>query len=221
MIMSEIDLDNIITLNDAFPNGFIGEGLFSEMTTPPWATIYDADQLDIMFFSEYGKKPIAPLVAHFNTDTGLTEVSRQTLATLILARFKESWERKVSLMNSSYDPIENYNLTENEAIDKTVRLDTTTTIDRDGTVATNNKVNGFNSVESVPSDESSGTNTLDGSDILDSDEITDDDRVLTRTGNIGVTTTQQMIQQELELWKWNFATDLFIDASSMLALDVY
>lgn len=31
-----------------------------------------------------------------------------------------------------------------------------------------------------------------------------DTRTLTRSGNIGVTTSQQMIESERELWKWNF-----------------
>lgn len=219
--MSEIDLDNIITLNDAFPNGFTGEGIFSEMVTPPFPTGYDADEMDIMFFSEYGQKPISPLVEHFNTDTGLSETNRILLATLCLSRFQTSWEHQNDLMSASYDPIENYNLTENENIDKTLDIDTTNTLDRDGTSSSDNDIYAFNSVDAVPSDKNTGSTTMDGTDIVDSTEVTDEDRTLTRTGNIGVTTTQQMIQQELDLWKWNFMTDIFIDVASLLTLSVY
>lgn len=211
----------VITLNEAFPNGFTGEGLFSEMITPPFPIYFDKDEMDILFFSEYGDKPISALVKHFNTDIGLTEVDRQKLATLVLSRFKTSWEHKNELMTASYDAIENYNLTENENIDRTVDIDKTVVIDRDGTTSADNDVYGFNSALAVPSDEAKGTNTLDGSDVEDTNEILDEDRLLTRTGNIGVTTTQQMIQQEIDLWKWDFMTDIFIDASSILALEVY
>ena len=31
-----------------------------------------------------------------------------------------------------------------------------------------------------------------------------DTRTLTRSGNVGVTTSQQMLQSEIDLWKWNF-----------------
>lgn len=45
---------------------------------------------------------------------------------------------------------------------------------------------------------------------------------LTRSGNIGVTTTQQMITQQRELWMWNFFnTVVFPDIDSVLSLSVY
>ena len=45
---------------------------------------------------------------------------------------------------------------------------------------------------------------------------------LTRSGNIGVTTSQQMIQSERDLWKWNFYRDVvFPDIDSMLTLMIY
>lgn len=39
-----------------------------------------------------------------------------------------------------------------------------------------------------------------------------------RAGNIGVTTTQQMIQQERELWIWNYFDQVFADLDNELAL---
>ena len=46
-------------------------------------------------------------------------------------------------------------------------------------------------------------------------------RVLTRSGNIGVTTTQQMMQSEIELWQWNFFESVFKDIDSILTLSIY
>lgn len=47
-------------------------------------------------------------------------------------------------------------------------------------------------------------------------------RTLTRSGNIGVTTSQQMAQSEIDLWKWNFYTDtVFRDVQSILVSGVY
>lgn len=45
---------------------------------------------------------------------------------------------------------------------------------------------------------------------------------LTRSGNIGVTTSQQMAQSEIELWKWNYFRDVvFRDIDRTLALRIY
>ena len=47
------------------------------------------------------------------------------------------------------------------------------------------------------------------------------DRTLNRSGNIGVTTTQQMLQSEIDLWQWTFFKQVFEDIDSVLCLDIY
>ena len=56
-----------------------------------------------------------------------------------------------------------------------------------------------------------------GSDVFTVQE----ERTLTRKGNIGVTTTQQMIQSEIDLWRWNFFKSVFKDIDSILTLRIY
>lgn len=46
-------------------------------------------------------------------------------------------------------------------------------------------------------------------------------RQLTRKGNIGVTTSQQMIQSERDLWLWTFFEQVFKDVDSVLTLSIY
>ena len=46
-------------------------------------------------------------------------------------------------------------------------------------------------------------------------------RTLTRSGNIGVTTSQQMIQSEIELWQWNFFESVYADVDSVLTTQIY
>lgn len=46
-------------------------------------------------------------------------------------------------------------------------------------------------------------------------------RKLTRKGNIGVTTSQQMITAERELWLWKFFEQVFKDIDSILTLSIY
>ena len=45
---------------------------------------------------------------------------------------------------------------------------------------------------------------------------------LTRSGNIGVTTSQQMIESERLLWVWNFFRDVvFRDVDRVLTISIY
>ena len=44
----------------------------------------------------------------------------------------------------------------------------------------------------------------------------------TRSGNIGVTTSQQMLESEIKLWQWNFIQDVvYKDLDSELALNIF
>lgn len=47
------------------------------------------------------------------------------------------------------------------------------------------------------------------------------DRTLSRHGNIGVTTSQQMINSEIELWQWNFFSEVFKDIDKILTIQTY
>ena len=69
--------------------------------------------------------------------------------------------------------------------------------------------------------DTAGTNKLEvntaGSDVL----TVQSDRELTRSGNIGVTTSQQMLQSEIELRKWLYYQSVFNDIDSILTLSIY
>ena len=112
------------------------------------------------------------------------------------------------------------------------------------TTNTENAVFGFNSSVAVPSGEqeqtATGTNTethtgteqnqynLSDTDtgtqtILDGGSDTHTrNYTLTRSGNIGVTTSQQMIESERSLWVWNFFRNVvFPDIDRVLTLQIY
>ena len=46
---------------------------------------------------------------------------------------------------------------------------------------------------------------LNGTDVY----TTQNERTLTRSGNIGVTTSQQMAESDIQLWRWNFFYEVF------------
>lgn len=59
-------------------------------------------------------------------------------------------------------------------------------------------------------------------DRRNTDNLTiDRTRTLERAGNIGVTTTQTMIEQEREIWQWNYFNMVFTDMDSVLTIQNY
>ena len=108
--------------------------------------------------------------------------------------------------------------------------DTTQEETPDITVENDNAVYGFNSSQAVPTGEQSqgttGTNTITNTGTVTDADSGEDTQTrnyrLTRTGNIGVTTSQQMLESERKLWLWNFFRDIvFPDVDRILTLRIY
>ena len=104
-------------------------------------------------------------------------------------------------------------------MEETRTPDITKQIDGDGetTTSSDSGIHGFNSVESNPSsdvdghqkDEISRTETETGTETIE------------RSGNIGVTTSQQMLQSEFEVRKFDFYKMIYEDIDSILCLLSY
>lgn len=144
-----------------------------------------------------------------------------------LAANAYNWEKKVEAITTAYKPLENYNMVEHTgATSVSSRVRTS-----QGTVKNTSKVAPFDSETFKNETEvTSSQGTLNGSDFhsdagitgYDSDTktLTFDDMTtpqgnatavskLTRSGNIGVTTSQQMLESELELRKVDLVNDFF------------
>lgn len=130
------------------------------------------------------------------------------------------------------------------------RNGTGTVNDNSSSTNTNqNGIWGFNSSTSVPSDMSDGTATNENTttrDLTETETGTDttertntdtynrsytetgtdttagtSSRKLTRTGNIGTNTFQNLLQQERNLWMYNFFEQVFKDVDSVLTIPIY
>lgn len=104
-----------------------------------------------------------------------------------------------------------------------------------------NDIYGFNSSSEVPANkvgETVTTESLEDSVLkytsdtagtekleVDADEVKLEealtDRILTRKGNIGVATTQNLISQERKLWQWDFYQEVFKDCATFLTINAY
>lgn len=67
--------------------------------------------------------------------------------------------------------------------------------------------------------EDSTTNS--GNDTTTNEHTDTTNHKLKRSGNIGVTTSQQMIQSERELWMWNYFDSVFSDIDTFLTIPIY
>ncbi len=121
----------------------------------------------------------------------------------------------------------------------TVRTDNTGNVTNANTNTVDNSVYGFNSSQAVNSDSTEGTeNTTETRNLEEletrntadtetrnlaneNSETGENERSMTRSGNIGVTTSQQLLQSEIELWEWNFFNQVFADIDSVLCLSIY
>lgn len=102
-------------------------------------------------------------------------------------------------------------------IDSTV----TTTGDADDNVVTDThtQTGGMQTREQADADNNIETNTHTQTGYTEEHE--GGKRELERSGNIGVTTSQQMLQSEIELWQWTFIEQVYKDVDSVLTSPVY
>lgn len=231
----------ITRLNDVFTD-WIPNGIFKFLNAldVPWKNVptITTQELDIAYHgARSGQKIVSSLVDNLITDNTLSDDNKQNIAMAIFAKYSTNWEKLWSTMSVEYNPIENYSMTETETeSDKHAGTNSfdgsDISVNSENTVQNtqnNNQLYGFNSTDPVNADKSMGDNIQDvsgntnrttknsGTENLNIDR----DRTLKRSGNIGVTTSQQMLQSERDLWVWNFFDTVFRDVDTFLTIQIY
>ena len=134
----------------------------------------------------------------------------------------EIWNNLWNLAHEEYDPLVNYDRTETERLAHGKRVEVRYHDEKDGSSSTNNRVFGFNSDESVGKDSSSTTNGLDTDGSNSEINSGTDVKSKTSKGNIGVTTYQQMMKEELEMRpKLNMYTYIIEEFKHQFCILVY
>lgn len=228
-----------LTLNSVYPE-WITKGIFSYLNAleVPWKNDVSGNQLDIIYHgSRSGNKIIGSLIENYLDNNTVSDDNKIIIAQAIYTIYIKNWNALYKTLSLEYNPIENYSMTETENVQDThkgtvesngnnTNTYTETTLVND---TSNNQLWGFNSTDSVNSDKQTGDTTRDVESTMDSthkntDRETKDitsDRTLKRSGNIGVTTSQQMIESERQLWLWNFFESVFSDIDKILVLKIY
>lgn len=232
---------NIPLLREAFVDWKNGYGIFEALSSIgvelPWADSVDSTVLDIEYFgNRSGGKFVAPVIMNILEDEAeLSEVDRKLLARIIWTKFGEPWSHLWATNVIAYNPIHNYNMMdrremakgESEAKVATDNSVDTTTHGRKNEVQENvaglNNTNNKGKLADVSISQESGTTEVAGQRDTKDDTVRASNEVetTTRSGNIGVTTTQQMLTAEREVWMWNFFDQVYKDIDSVLSLPFY
>lgn len=193
-IKETIDFEYITTL-----------GIFKKIEnlgTFDWLDDEMSDNLNYNYYLENGERTISVL---YKKMMDLQGSPLERLAQIISLKYKDKWNKLYSAyINSTYNPIHNYDMNEEEKVASKV---VSRSNSEDGTY-------GFNSEESVPSSNNESSSEVRG-------EADDNYRLLSRNGNIGVTTSQKMLRDEIELRKFNFYNEMIKDVNSVLTLSIY
>lgn len=128
-----------------------------------------------------------------------------------------TFDKWIKALNIEYSPLENYDRREEwtDETDESQTSSTNSTNNIVGSGVSENLVSAYDSSAYSPHDKTSDSNTQDSKSTTGNTFKGDRDSKHTgRThGNIGVTTSQQMLQAELDIARWNVydhISDLFV-----------
>ena len=174
--------------------------------------VTDKEELTIDYLLNRYDRNMSPLwVRLFEHYDDIEDTSKE-IAKVIKMKYLFGWNKLAEALFSNYNPIENYNMKENRKTD----FEEHTVTDSSETVT--NKYSGFNTdqMKDVSKSETEGD-----IDTTKTDTGTSANNELTRSGNIGVTTSQQMIESEYNLRKKNLLDLIYKNIDTILFIDYY
>lgn len=211
-------------LIDHFPSWMDENGgIFCLMDDAPWSDdeLIDAQAMDFEYFgNRSGLKNSSPIIEKwtaFPDDHELNDQKRTALAYMIKQKFYPAWEKVYNALLVDYEPLDNYNMEETRTPGATKK----TAVSTDSTITNGStgSIYAFNSGATTPAPATgaTGTSTTQG---LPAKNYTEESYTgydtLTRKGNIGVTTSQQMLQAELDVRRQTFLEIVYRDTDTIL-----
>lgn len=235
-------------LRDVFTGWESGDGIFNAMANItdqlPWAesSVIDSTVLDVAYFGNHsGGKFCAPIVKMLLDDEGnVPAAGRATIAKIIISKYLTNWQHLWETNTAAYNPIHNYDMTETRNLRKADsesesiadelshgKVETTahgrTSNEMDYKYGINTDTENPRPSDRIDSTEGGSTTiTNSGKDLDDKQRnrvgAGEEEETINRAGNIGVTTTQRMIEEDRKLWLWNYFDQIFSDLDRELAL---
>ena len=154
---------------------------------------------DVEIISKYSNRPVHPLLKILFSDG---HDMNRAIAKIILAKYQKKWQELFDALNIQYNPIENYNRKFTREQDE----NHTNTRTDNSQNTTETQISAFDST--VYEDSQKTTMKGNGSQVVDDMRIKTNRFEENTTGNIGVTTSQQMLQSEIDLRSRNMLSEV-------------
>ena len=225
-------MKKLITLNEwveVFPSI---QTIFDKVSTDlELFTIFTSAEMFYYFADKFGERDF---YKYYDTENDTSNTNMVKQATDYIALYGKShkyeYDKLVDTLSLEYNPIENYSMTEKGTDTRTPNITqtnkgvNTNTVGVDTSITTGKTT--FDKSDSFINDTkttNTGTNT-DTQDINTTVTTAGNEKTVhefTRSGNIGVTTSQQMIESERQLAMFS-VVDLFVKAiADIILIGVY
>lgn len=224
--------DNVINDSDSIFNFLSDSSIYPLVTDFIKSENIDALKQDY-YLSHSADKYVSPLVEKFIENYNDTEHSKQWfinnhIAKIIYNRFADKWKHIYDALIVEYSPLENYsmeetrtpNLTHSESQNAKSKVET------QRNTSASNSYSGFNTTDPAVINKTEGDEDTTTTGASEDNEVTKTatdtgTETLTRSGNIGVTTSQQMLESEFKVRQYDFYKNMFKDIDSVLCLSIY
>lgn len=225
-------MKTLITLNEWVERSPAINNIFDNVSKElKLFTIFTSSEMFSYFTNKYGERDLYKMHDSENAKDNLAVIKQiSNYISLYGKSHKYEYDKLVDTLSLEYNPIENYSMTEKGKDTRTPDITQTNTGKNTNTVGVDTSITTgkttFDKSDSFINDTkttNTGTNT-DTQDINTTvttagNEITEHE--ITRSGNIGVTTSQQMIESERKLAMFS-VVDIFVKAiADIILIGVY
>lgn len=182
---------------------------------------YDFDAFCHLYLQRSGGKTISTFFEYVLGDNTIV-LPNNYIAKSIKTMYSRKWDKLLDTYSIEYNAIKPYNMALEDEL-KRDHLQSTSSRSGGGTSDSTDKgsYQGFNSTEFTDTDKqvSNARTTNHSSDNYTRDR--DSKREIIRTGNIGNKSSQQLIEEEREMLKWNVYITIFKDIDKILCARVW
>jgi len=191
-------------------------------------TIFTSAEMFYYFADKFGERDFYKFYDSENATSNTNMVKKASDYIALYGKsHKYEYDKLVDTLSLEYNPIENYSMTETGTDTRTPNITQTSkgvntnTVGVDTSITTGKTT--FDKSDSFINDTKT-TNTGTNTDTQDIDTTAGNEKTVhefTRSGNIGVTTSQQMIESERQLAMFS-VVDLFVKAiADIILIGVY
>ena len=230
--MNRLRVKDLFNLETISVNNTIFDNLVDQQSFP---LVKDFIYEDIIGYLDYdyllgysADKYLSPLAVKLYKQSENPDDVSDNIAPIIYTRFAEKWKKIYDALMTEYNPLENYSMEEirtpDLAFDETENQKTGMNTKRE--TSASNSYKGFNANDPVLMNKTDGEENVDVTGAKLDNEVTKSTthtgtETLTRSGNIGVTTSQQMLESEFKVRQYDFYKMIYNDIDSILCLSIY